>query len=315
MGPQRSFWVPHAGAYATGVYGASVFSLSDPVGRLATVVSATAGSADSWRGASLQTAWRGWPAMLGIQLQATGKQFHTRSSGAADRRYYGAQLSLEKHHDLADRAISASLGGWVGKVKLNGDPAVGRTSGFAALEVQRLQQSGVIGLRQYVDGLVEVGATDGEGWSRASLAVGASIHSPGPDLAVSVQGAIANADNAPFELYQLGGDVSPHLDSRSSSNLVAAPVLRNVVQAGSNYVKVRGELLQLLPVTLYGEWFWPGGSGEGYFATVGVVQQTSAERVPLLATPSVVGEFGAGIVVAGPHAKRASAYLMLRIRP
>jgi hypothetical protein len=117
-----------------------------------------------------------------------------------------------------------------------------------------------------------------------------------------------------MEQYLIGGDVSPHLDPRSSSNLVAAPVLRNALPSGNRYLKVRAELAQFLPATLYGEWVWPGESA-GYFATVGAMVEIEAPRLPQLALPSITGELGIGIVVAGPHARRAATYLMLRARP
>jgi Tol biopolymer transport system component len=85
LGPQRAFWVPHAGADATGVYGAAVFSLSDPVVRLPRVVEQTGGGASCGVGGTLRKPWPAGPTIVGIQFQQRAKKLPQRATGRPER--------------------------------------------------------------------------------------------------------------------------------------------------------------------------------------------------------------------------------------
>jgi hypothetical protein len=317
FGPQRPFWLPLGGSDAQGAFGGALFSLADPVGRLGAVLTATAGNVDAWRGVSLKSEWRGWPVQFGAQLHLTGKRFHVVDapvSSPFELRYSGAQLAAQRELNFINRGVTLSTGVWAGALEQPGQPSQSRTLGFVNLSAGAVGQSGAVTFAGNFSSNFEAGSTAGENWNRLQLSLATAVRSPGPDLSAFISAGLGSADGAPMEQYLIGGDVSPHLDPRSSSNFVAAPVLRNALLAGDRYLKARAELAQFLPTTFYGEWVWPGGNA-GYFATVGTFVDIEAPRLPQLALPSITGELGVGIVVAGPHARRAATYLMLRARP
>jgi hypothetical protein len=178
-----------------------------------------------------------------------------------------------------------------------------------------VQRSGPLTLRERLTANFENGMTNGMAWTRTTAMAGASISSPGPDLVLLGRYGATSGNSLSGERFIIGGDVSPHVDIRTAANIIASPVLRNTLTDVPDFVQARAELVELLPVTLYGEWTWPGGNQHRYFATGGLYVRTDAPRVPQLGSPAYSQTIGVGTVLAGPHARRAVVYMMIRVVP
>jgi hypothetical protein len=317
LGPQRLAWIPYGGGDAGGYYGGGVLSLTDPVGVLGTTLVATAGAARSWRGAELQTAWRGWPVEIGVRLQSTRKQFIFSESPLSndDVVREGAELFARKNFLYPGRFLSLAAGGWMGRVERSAGDNRARTMGFASFSATAVQQNGPLSLHEGLTANFEAGRTAGGNWNRSTGAFDIVIESPGPDIIAGVRGGIAHVNAAPREQFIIGGDISPHLDRNTSGNFVAAPILREAILSGDDFVQAHAELSGFFPFTLFGEWNWPGGAPNNYFATGGFSVNTDVFRIPQVALPSVSGRFGLGTVLVGAQPRRAVFFAMLKVSP
>ncbi len=318
VGPQRIAWAPYGGGSATGWYAGGMLTMADPVGRLGTTLVATIGGARSWRGASLQAIWRRWPVQIGAQLQLTEKHFSFAANPllpAVELNYRGGEIFATKNFEHAARFASLSSGLWTGELKDSDGESHARALAFASLNAGAVQRSGALTFHQSLSGNYETGRTGGASWNRFSATFDATIQSPGPDLSAGVRVGRANVDAAPGEQFLIGGDFSPHLDARTSGNLVAAPLLRDAILSGDEFFQARAELSGLFPVSLFGEWTWPGGVGNDYFATGGFFISTNAPRLPQVASPELTGQIGVGTVLVGAQPRRATFFAMVKVRP
>ena len=317
FGPQRPFWIPVAGGDAAGSYGGGLLSLSDPVGKLSSVLIATAGSADSWRGGRLASTWRGWPTEISGAAQIAGKQFDVSTiagNQAVDVRYRGLQLDATRTLSFPHKQLSLSVGGWIGE---SGDAhtRVDRRLGFASLVAAATRQSGTRSIGTSISANFEAGETNARDWRRFTAGARADIRMSGPDIGLSANYSRMFNSDVPGEALLLGGGQSPLLDARTTGNHISSPLLRHAIAPGSELIRARAEVTGILPLTAFTEWNWPRSASEDYFAISGLSFSVLAPRTPQLALPDIAIELGGGAVVAGPYSRRISFFGQLRIRP
>lgn len=321
-GPRHARWLPALYGSGDGIGGfLSVYS-GDIIGRLAVTATGAYAETGAWQGVALRGVWR-YPrtplefGIFGGRHEPSRGRDASALSPAFDARLAQGMIALTRSVRGEGWQQQARIGGGIGTLYPSGATGVLRGLGFVEHELFLQQLTGALGLTEKLRLHFSYGHSDGE-FRRglASLEI-ATVGRDALPLAFSATaGRVAGQPHA-FELFSIGGGVSPVMDTSLLRQRFTMPMLPTAVAAGRSLVAWR----VALPSNQWTLFYESAAAApalsalENWQRAVGIDTRYNFGPVPVAFTPRVQARGGLGYTLSDPLRKRFRAFLEMRIEP
>jgi Tol biopolymer transport system component len=296
----------------------------DPVGRFTVVAQGGYGEKGAWRGASLATALRSYPAQL------EGSAWHSEhapSQQAAgrfasldiDSRFTGGGLSARYDRDGGAWSYTVRGGGSVGQVNGNHLDAAGRTMAFAEARGRLNWSWRGFNLSPQLTGQMAQGGTGGDSWRRG-LVTGA-ISFGGRNRSLRAEGTVGRVTEAnpgefgrDFEQFAVGGAPVPFFDQAFLSQRIALPSVPVGYASGRRLALYRLST-QLFGVRPWAIWVAAGDSITHFQRLLGAEKELAFEGIGFARVPATRIRLGVGYSMDEPYKEKIRPYVGVTYRP
>jgi hypothetical protein len=265
----------------------------DVVGRLDTIAVAAIGSSASQRGASLATAWRGWPASVAAQIYGMRER---------DERQQGIEVRSDWNARTALHTLDAEAGVLGSRVSTSGTSGhQSRNLTFAAASLHARRYFG----QAKVDGAIALAG-------QAGAAPHARVTGSAGVVVGGIRwGGVAEVDRARADVpITLGGFATTIVPRSAVANRVLDPALPTATLSGSRY---RGVEANATAGAL--RFFYRQHRLGTRLALAGVEGVFSSAPMPLLKTPAMHFTVGAARILDDPLRNRTRAWIAIRLEP
>lgn len=321
-GPPHLRWIPGLYGSADG-YGALLgIYYGDIIGRFVGSATVARGELGAWRGTSGRFAWRGSRTALEIGRHAASQE-PTRARDALP-----SSLGLDARLDqwVLAAARSERGEGWQAQVRVGGATGLVRHAqdfrfirgfGFAESELFFQQLTAARGLTEKLRLHFAHGDSDGEFRRGLATLDVATVGRDAIPFAISVTAGRLVGQPHAFELFSLGGGVSPVMDSSLLKQRHTMPMLPTATAIGRSLLAWRVAL-----PSSQGTLFYEAAAVAPTLAgvadwqrVVGVETRYNFGPVPVAFTPRLQARGGVGYTLSEPFRKRVRAFLEMRIEP
>jgi hypothetical protein len=326
--PTRRYESPRHERLLPGAYGSADgagLSLSlysgDIVGRFTGVATAAFGEQGAWRGGSVRMTSRRRPAAVELGIFAAahdpsrGRSAVSDTTGIDQRSLQVlAAFGSTKRGDGWQWKTRLGVGG--GKLEARGKEPIDRTLGFLESDLFTQQVTGARGLAQSLRLHVAAGQS-GQTYQRAVATI--RLATAGRDLPrFEVIGTAGRLFGSPhrFELFAVGGGVSPVVDSALLRQRFAIPMLPTAIAMGSSLIAWR--VAYPGAATLFFEGAGAAPDFEAFptwHRAVGVERRFAYGPVPLGFLPRVEIRAGGGILLDPPFRRKVRVFGEIRFEP
>jgi len=317
LGPRTMRVLP---AYSYGAEGSSVGGMLaglDPVGKLTWMAQGFFGTAGSWEGGSAGAAWRGFPVVLRAELfssrddpshqwgfAAPATLDATMSGGVLSAGYHRAHVTNEQQFTAGVSLASFTQAGATGP----------RWVGFASWDGTFLATIKTVTTSARISLTGAAGRTDGEEWSRGTVALTLAA-SRGP-MGLELSGSYGHADHASpaFELFAIGGTPPPFFETALYGQRIVMPALPAGLTTGNKMATVAAAL----PILGVRPYFWAGttaASLNDWQEVAGLESGIATDGIWFARLPGLRVLGGAGYAMNGVWKYKTRVYLSVTFRP
>lgn len=291
---------------------------TDPVGKLTWLLQGQWGDRASWSGASIGAVFRGSRPLVGIEAFALenepSRQHDFSAPSVLDARYRAlsawTELDNDKQsHDVRVRALASY--GTVDPPRL---PSMRRALAQLSLGAGALQTPRDWRISERAALTATTGALGDQGWSRAVLTAGLSVHGMGREIALDGLYGAVSGTSPQFERFAVGGLASPLMDSSVLAQRVSMPVLPIAVATGTEVATMRVSM----PGPIWRPYYWIGSANDRigeWSQIVGIEGSWHTDGVWIVRVPGASLLGGVGYSLSGPVRHHAQAYLSVAYRP
>lgn len=321
-GPRHVRWLPGMYGSADGYGGFASLYSGDIVGRLALTATAAYAEHGAWQGGSLRGVWR-YP-RIGVEFAAHAAR-HEPSRGR-DASVASPALDAQLLQGVGAFTHSLRGEGWQTQTRIGGaagplEPTNGdrllRGLGFVEQNVFLQQLTGAFGLSETLRLHFSHGNSDGEFRRGVASVRIATVGRDAIPFAVSATAGRVIGSPHPFEMFAVGGGVSPVMDSSLMSQRFSMPALPTAIALGRSLLAWRLEL----PSNFWTVFYEAAAVSETLSAVndwqrvVGIETRYNFGPVPVAFTPRVQARGGVGYTLSDPFRKRVRAFLEMRVEP
>jgi hypothetical protein len=320
--PLHFRWIPGAYGSADGYGGLFAMYAGDVIGRYTASQTLSRGELGAWRGHAIRFVARA----RRTALEFGGYVSSHEPSRARDAVPTSAGLDAQLQQWLLAAARSHRGEGWQAQLRLGAatgslrpasDDGHTRMIGFGESDLYFQQLSGASGLSE----TLRLHHSYGNSGARFRRTV-ASLHlaTLGRDAlpaALSVTVGRIVGQPHPFELFSLGGGVSPVMDSSLLKQRYTMPALPTAVATGP-YLLAWRAAIPSNPWTLFYEAAAVAPTSSAltdWQRVVGIESRYNFGPVPVAFTPRLQARGGVGYTLSDPFRKRVRAFLEMRIEP
>lgn len=306
---------------------------TDKVGRLDWVVQGGLGRDWRPRGASLGSAWRGWPVEVGGELftmrrDASAQEPAGFTTVRDDATLRGATLAVGRTRAFATGELTARLGGSLQQLRLSDvDSSRARTFAwrpiaFASLDGDAMRRSDVRfsaasfslqGARGASGDETRSGLPFSRGIVSASVSAGSITGATSSFVRLDGSYGIVGS-SAPFEMFVVGGAAPSFIDTTTVAQWIPMPVLPFGALRGRRYASYRISL----GGDVFSPFLWAGAAGDSlarWMRVAGFDANISIPPLPFFRLPASAVTAGIGYSIDEPWRKKTRAYISLRYRP
>ncbi|MGH9456689.1 MAG: TolB family protein [Thermoanaerobaculia bacterium] len=315
-------WLPSTHTFELGL------RAGDVVGRLGALAVASIPIGDgAERGASLASAWRGWPVALRGHLFFSEHDASEQpecadtipacSGSLLDLERRGLELGASWSTVWRTGRFEADAGALVQRIGASGSEFDQRVV-FAELSPRIRRSMGRMRATGAMNARVEGGSTEGDDWSRLRLGLG--VEAAWGDLGVAVAWNRDASDSVrlPFDLYALGGTIGTiHPDSALSSR-IEVPALPVGTALGEEHEAQKASLAFGAPLRAFYERhrLWNDGSPrQPWIEIAGLEGRFAIGPQPLFRFPGVELRAGVAGVLTGPLEDETTWWIATSWRP
>ena len=321
-GPRHMRWLPGLYGSADGYGGFASLYSGDIVGRLALTGTAAYGEHGAWQGASLRSVWRysrtafEFGAFAGRHEPSRGRDA-SGMSPALDARMLQGVAALSRSVRGEGWQSQTRLGGAYGPFEPAGARRFHRGLGFVEQNLFLQQLTGAFGVTQTLRLHFSQGDSDGEFRRGVASLRFATVGTDAIPFAFTATAGRVLGDPHPFEMFAVGGGVSPVVDSSLLSQRYTMPALPTAIAMERSLLAWRVEL----PSSI-GTLFYESAAVSPTISTlndwqrvVGVETRYNFGPVPVAFTPRLQARGGVGYTLSDPFRKRVRAFLEMRVEP
>ncbi|HKO14852.1 MAG TPA: hypothetical protein VJU87_01380, partial [Gemmatimonadaceae bacterium] len=333
LGPRSTRWFPAGLTGAGGSVLGIALTNNDVVGRLSLLAQGALGFGDAWRGAAVQTAWRGTRptvrADVFLAREGVPAGFPPAILPGSDLR--GLSIRADFAHALDLAQIDGGFGGSIARLSPFGGtagasaPAPGRRRrdlAFATLGTSARQGSGGATLTEGLKLAATLGRTGRavtpERYERMLVhgAVSLGGAAPLPLDAEATYGRVS-ASAPVFERFAVGGPASSLVDPSLLSQRVVMPALPAGVATGERLLAYR----MAAPMGAFSPFYWGASvrDGSGRFArwhrVAGLEASFQISPLFVIGTPGARARIGIARSLDAPFARRTRGYAALVLTP
>jgi hypothetical protein len=277
---------------------------SDVIGKLRLLAQVAAGDAATWRGASVEAAWRGFPERWSLQLFDAAQRPRASRAGVApallpdDVSMRGLTLSSELTDAREVHQVRVRQGASLSTL---GDRGGGRALLFVEATGAWQQRSGLTRATESIGTSNALGRTRDSHTRRNVGTASFFVASGGLGLRASAAAGTLNSDADPFERFTIGGMASPLVDQSVLTQRVVMPILPTGVATSRTLSMQRVDL----SVAGFAPYFWVANGHR----VAGLDWTVSEPVIPQAATPGLRAQFGVGRSLDAPFVNKTRAYV------